>query len=375
MNFDLSDEQRVVSDLAARIFSDQATTERVKAAESTERFDRSLWASLAGAGLLGLCLPERDGGSSMGMVELALIAEQQGRHVAPVPVVCAIAAAMTIAEHGTDEQRSALLPGVIDGSIVVTSALAEAGANDVAMPTTTATATADGYHLSGYRPAVPYGQHAARILVPARLEGDDLALFIVDPTSAGVTIDIADTTDRQAAAHLTLDTDVAGTCRFGTCETLVELHLRSLVGLCAVHLGVAEGSLALTAAHVGTRQQFGKPLSSFQAVGQRAADAYITTEALRVTTMNAAWRLAEGLTAHRDVLVAAYWASEGGQQVTLTGQHLHGGIGADIDYPVHRYFQWSSQLANALGTASSHLARLGLLIAADGERVASAGGA
>jgi alkylation response protein AidB-like acyl-CoA dehydrogenase len=138
-----------------------------------------------------------------------------------------------------------------------------------------------------------------------------------------------------------------------------------LVALCGVHLGVAEGSLALTAQHLGTRHQFGRPLSAFQAVGQRAADAYITTEALRVTTLNAAWRLAEGLPARRDVLIAAYWASEGGQQITLAGQHLHGGIGADIDFPVHRHFLWSSQLANTLGTASSHLARLGELIAAE----------
>jgi alkylation response protein AidB-like acyl-CoA dehydrogenase len=365
MDFDLSEQQQVVNDLAAQIFEGQATTERVKAAEAADGFDRALWSALAGAGLLGLCLPERDGGADMGMVELALIAEQQGRRVAPVPVVPTLVTAMTVARHGSDELRAELLPGVIDGSIILTSALAEVGANEVASPTTLATATADGYHLAGCRPAVPYGQHAKRIVVPARLENGESALFAIDPAAAGVTVEVAATTDRQPAAHITLDTGVPAAARFGHGESLVELYRQFMVGLCAVHLGVAEGSLALTADHVRTRHQFGKPLSAFQAVGQRAADAYITTEALRVTTMNAAWRLAEGLPAGRDVLVAAYWASEGGQQVALTGQHLHGGIGADVDYPVHRYFQWSSQLANTLGTASSHLARLGELIAND----------
>jgi alkylation response protein AidB-like acyl-CoA dehydrogenase len=339
----------------------------VKAAERLDGFDRGLWSALADANLLGLCLPERDGGSAMGMVELVLLAEQQGRHVAPVPLVPTLVTAMILAEHAPDDLRAGLLPGVIDGSTVLTAALAESGANEVLSPTTRATATADGYHLVGYRPAVPYGQHAARIIVPAKLAGDEIALFVVDPRSGGVTVEIADTTDRQATAHITLDTDVPTAARFGGADALVRLHQQFLVGLCALHLGVAEGSLALTAHHVGTRQQFGKPLSSFQAVGQRAADGYITTEALRVTTMNAAWRLAEHLPAQRDVLVASYWASEGGQQVALAGQHLHGGIGADVDYPVHRYFQWSGQLANSLGTGSSHLAHLGTLLASANE--------
>jgi acyl-CoA dehydrogenase len=368
MNFELSDEQSVVSDLASRIIADHATTARVKAVEAADGFDRDLWNAIADAGLLGLCLPEADGGSGMGMVELALIAEAQGRHVAPVPVVPCIATAITIAQHGSAELRAAVLPGVIDGSAVLSSALAESGANDVRTTTVRFAQSANGYRLTGYKPAVPYGNHAAWVLVPAHDGLGTIALFAVNTADAGVTVEAAVTTDRQAAAHLTLDTEVPEWARLGNADTLTELVLAFTTGWCGVHLGVAEGALAITADHVRTRNQFGKPLSSFQAVGQRAADGYITTEALRVTTMNAAWRLAEQLPAAHDVLVAAYWASEGGQQVTLACQHLHGGIGADIDYPVHRYFQWSSQLANTLGTASSHLARLGTMLADDAHR-------
>ena len=245
MNFDLSDEQQIIHDLAAQIFAGQATTERVKAVEAADGFDRELWSALADANLLGLCLPERDGGSAMGMVELALLAEQQGRWVAPVPVIPTLATAMTVAAHGSDEQRSQLLPGVIDGSLVLTSALAESGANDVASPTTRATTTADGYRLIGYRPAVPYAQHAARIVVPTRLDNGEVALFVIDPAADGVIVQVADTTDRQALAHVTIDTEVPTASRFGDANALVQLHQQFTVGWCAVHLGVAEGSLAV----------------------------------------------------------------------------------------------------------------------------------
>ena len=367
MNFDLTEEQDIIRGLAMQIFDGQATTERVKAAEAGDGFDRALYASLAEANLLGLCLPERDGGSGKGLVELALLAEQQGRRVAPVPLVATIVTAITIAAHGSDGLRSTFLPGVIDGSVVLTSALAEPGANDLTTPSARATPVDGGYRITGHRPAVPYAQHAARVLVPARLTDGDVALFVVDPGAAGVEVTAADSTDHQPMAHLALDTFVTGSARLGDAAAIADLQRRWMVALCGVHLGVAQGSLAATADHVGARQQFGRPLAGFQAVGQRIADAYITTEALRVTTFNAAWRLDEGLPADRDVLVAAYWAAEGGQQVTLAGQHLHGGIGADVDYPVHRYFLWSSQLANTLGSASSHLARLGGSIAAGPE--------
>ena len=362
MNFDLTDEQEIVRDLAVQIFDGQASIDRLKELERSNDFDRELWKALADANLLGLCLPEAVGGSAMNMVAFALLAEQQGQHVAPVPLVPTVLTAITIAEAGGPELRS-ILARVIDGSLVLTSALAEAGANDVLSPTTIATPTLDGVHLRGFRPAVPYAQHAAFVLVPARDVDGTVALFAIETSAPGLVIEPVETTDRQPAAHVTLDCDVPAAHRLGDATTLAALYNRWLVALCAQQLGLAQGSLALTAEYVRTRQQFGKPLSSFQAVSQRAADAYITTEALRVTTMNAAWRLDEGLNAANDVLVAAFWASEGGQQVVLTGQHLHGGIGADVDYPVHRYFLWSSQLANTLGTASSHLARLGSRIA------------
>jgi alkylation response protein AidB-like acyl-CoA dehydrogenase len=121
--------------------------------------------------------------------------------------------------------------------------------------------------------------------------------------------------------------------------------------------------LTLTARYTSEREQFGRPLSTNQGVAIRAADAYIDIDCMRVTLWQAAWRLSQGLEAHDEIDIAKYWAAEGGQRVVHATQHLHGGMGADIDYPVHRYFLWGKQIEDTLGGASAQLARLGRALA------------
>ncbi|MEL7210068.1 MAG: acyl-CoA dehydrogenase family protein, partial [Actinomycetota bacterium] len=121
----------------------------------------------------------------------------------------------------------------------------------------------------------------------------------------------------------------------------------------------------LTAEYTKTREQFDRPIATFQAVGQRAADAFIDTEAIRLTTWQAVWRLSEGLPAGEQVSVAKFWAAEGGQRVVHAAQHLHGGMGVDRDYPLHRYFLWAKQLELTLGGATRSLLDLGSSIAAE----------
>jgi len=361
MNFDLSEEQQVIADLAAQLFGDLATTDRVKAAEHGDGIDRELWASIADAGLVALCLPEQVGGSGMGLVELALVAEQIGRTVAPVPFVPTVVAAMTLAEHGVATE---LLGRVATGEAVLTSALAESGANDPLSPSVVATRTDAGIRLVGEKPAVPVLPLADAVIVPAVLDGAPI-LALVDAGADGAEITPVSTTRREPQGQLTLDVEVPAEVVIDDAGALETLFLRSLAANSALQLGVGEGAVALAAEHVSNREQFGRPLSAFQAVSQRAADGYIFNEAIRSTVLNAAWQLQNqpGDQARADTLAAAYWSSEGTEQVVLTAQHLHGGVGADIDYPVHRYFLWGMQLATSLGTASSHLVRLGEQIA------------
>jgi alkylation response protein AidB-like acyl-CoA dehydrogenase len=376
MNFDLSDEQNVVKDLAAQIFEGHATVERVKDVERDhDGHDAVLWAELAKANLLGLCLPDEVGGSGYGLVELCLLLEQQGRRVAPVPLwATVVLGALPIAEFGTPAQRE-LLAGVIVGDVLLSAALSETGADDAMRPSVTATRTATGWALAGFKPTVPAGQIAHRILVPARQDDGALGVFLVDPQASGIEVQPVRATSRQPFAHLVLDTTVAPEDRLGGDDGDGEAQLRfllerALVGLCAIQLGVCAAAIEQTAAYTSTRTQFGKPLSTFQGVAHQAADAFILTEPMRVTMLQAAWRLTHGLSSGQEVLIAKYWASEGGQKVVHLCQHLHGGMGSDIDYPIHRYFLWGVQNETTLGAGSAQLARIGSLIAAEAGRPA-----
>ena len=366
MDFSLSEEQQAVRELAEQIFQGSVTVERVKAVEAGEdRVDRDLWRALGDANLLGIALPEDDGGSGFGIVEACLVLEQQGRVVAPVPywasIVCG---ALPIAAHGTAEQRSRWLPGVVRGETFLTAALAEAGVNDPRHPKVRATRDGDQWRLDGTKVSVPVAHLADAVLVPAATD-DGVIVFLVDRSSRGIEIENATTTDRSVVGHLTFDgapAEPLGDPASGE-RTVVWMLDRALVGLCALQVGVCEEAVRLAAEYTSQRVQFGRPLSTFQGAQLRAADGYIGTEAIRVTMLQAAWKLDVGRDAAADVLAAKWWASQAGQEVVHITQHLHGGMGADIDYPVHRYFLWGKQIEDTLGGASAQLARLGATLA------------
>ena len=370
MDFTLSEDQQAISDLAARIFADQATPERVKEVEGgTDRIDRALWSKLADANLLGIALPEDVGGSGYGIVELCLLLEQQGRRVAPVPLLPTVAmGALPIAELGTPEQRARWLPGVVEGETVLTAALTEVGSGTLA-PGVTAARDGAGWRLDGTAVSVPAAHLAARVLVPAALPDGGKGVFLVDPAGAGVARRAARTTDRGIAAHLTFSgtpvppEDVLGSTD-GDRDAVGWILDRAVVSRCASQVGVAEEALRMAAEYTSGRHQFGRPLATFQGAALKAADAYIDTEAMRATMWQAAWRLSQGMDASDAVAVAKWWAADAGHRVVHTTQHLHGGLGADVDYPIHRYFLWGKQIEVMLGGASQQLARLGRDIAA-----------
>ncbi len=378
MDFTFDDVQTAAAEAAERIFSGLVTPDRVQEVEATvDRVDRDLWAELAKAGLLGLALPTAHGGAGYGLVELALLLEAQGRVVAPVPLwATLVLGALPVAEFGSEPLRAALLPGTVAGSTVLTAALADVAA-DVAVggpgrPAVRAARNADAsVVLSGTAFAVPYAHVADRVLVPA-ITDDGVVVAALDPSAPGVRIERALTTNREVHSHLHLADVVVGGDDLlaggdpGRGAAVVAWMLdRAWTGLCALQLGVAEAAVAQTAAYLNTREQFGRPLSTFQGTMLRAADAAIDTEAVRVTTWQAAWRLDHGLDADRAVGVAAWFAADAGQRVVFATQHLHGGMGADISYPIHRYFLWGKQLALMLGAPSAQLARLGRQVVSD----------
>ncbi|HUI02099.1 MAG TPA: acyl-CoA dehydrogenase family protein [Acidimicrobiales bacterium] len=374
MDFAFTDEQQAVAEAAQAVFAGMAGTERVAEVErSADRFDDALWGELAKANLLGLAVPEDQGGSGLGITELCLLLEQQGRAVAPVPVwATTVLGALPIARFGSAPQKERWLPGVVSGELRLSAALNEVSSGAASPAALRAERAGDGWRLHGTAHAVPQAHLSAAVLVPAVPVGDPgrLLVALVDPAGAGATLERALTTDRQVHPHLHLDgaaveagAVLAGPDEGAAAVTWMLEHART--GLCALQLGVTEEAVRRAAAYLNQRHQFGRPLSSFQGTMLRAADAYIDSEAIRVTTWQAAWRLDTGRPAAEAVAVAHWWASEAGQRVVHATQHLHGGLGADVEYPIHRYFLWGKQIELMLQGPSAELARLGAMVRAD----------
>jgi len=373
MDFSFSEEQEAVRELAGRIFTDLATNERLREIESEpdgDYFDTKLWSELAAAGLLGIALPEDVGGAGLGFVETGVIVEAAGRSAAYVPAVETLAAAApAIARFGSEAQRQRWLPGVVAGDTVITTALVELGGVP-SSPSVLAERSGDGWTLSGTKACVPSGMVADAVLVTARVEPDAVAVFLVETSAAGVTRERQPTNTGQPEAVLTLvGVTVGPDALLGSVEegrTIIDwLVLRTTAALALAQAGAAAAALALTAEYTKTREQFGKPIATFQAVGQRAADAYVDTEAIRLTAWQAAWRIAEGLPADKEVAVAKFWAADGGQRVVHAAVHLHGGVGVDREYPLHRFFLMTKHIELTLGGATDHLLQLGATLAAE----------
>jgi len=367
MDLSYTADQESLRALARRVLADHATPRRIAEVEaSEERIDRTLWAALARAGLLGLSVPEEQGGSGLGIVDLCILLEEVGRAVAPVPVhATLVLGALPIAEFGSPEQRRRLLPGVVSGELLLSGALAEPRNPDPLAPVTRAIADGDSWRLDGVKLAVPAAPLSAAIVVPAAIDGGGAGLFLADPQGQGVTLEPQEMTNRELDHLVRLD-GACGDPLGGGSDALAWLVRRATVGLCAMQVGVTERALRMTAEYTSTREQFGRPLSAFQAVSQRAADAYVDVEGIRLTTLAAAWRLAEGLDADDSIAIAKFWAAEGGQRVVHAAQHLHGGVGVDVSYPLHRSFLWAKQLELSLGGGTEQLLRLGAMIAAGG---------
>ncbi len=335
MDFALDATQTSLRDLAREIFTEQASHDRLKELEAgRQSFDAELWSVLQRAGLSGV------GTEDGGFLEQCVVLVEQGRAVAPVPL------------------WSHLLASTVVGSAdeLLTLALDEPGAEDAAATATSARRTNGALTLTGDKVGVPAMDEATAIVVSAATD-DGPALFRVD--TKDVRGDRRATTAGFPEFLVHLD-DAPASLLTGDAN---ELALLAVVALCAIGVGVAERALEMTASYTSERKQFERPLGSFQAVQQRAADAYIDVEAMRATMWQAAWRLSEGMDAAREVAIAKFWAAEGSQRVVATAQHLHGGMGADIDYPLHRYTLWAKWVELAFGGATVQLARIGEVVA------------
>ena len=374
MNFDFSEEEQAVKELAEQILDDATSFDRMREVERDESgpgYDRELWSALAEANLLGLPISEDHGGQAFSFLALCLLIEQAGRNLAPIPLLeSTVYTALPIQEFGSDSLKKELLAEVVSGEAVLSPAFFEVGDPGLSRKARTrAEASGDGFTLSGQKVCVPYAAAAKCLLVSA--SGDaGLGLFLVAPDAAGVTLEQQDTTAHERQFVVTLDgVEVSGDAILappGRGEAVLDwLEPRIATALSALAVGVAGEGLQATATYTSERKQFDKPIGSFQGVSLRAADAYIDVESMRSTMWQAAWRIDNGDDATKYAAAAKWWACMGGHRVSHTCQHLHGGIGADVDYPIHRHFLRLKHVAMTLGGSTEQLAGLGARIAAE----------
>jgi len=379
MDFLPNEAQQELSALSRRILTQRVTPERLREVEAAgDRFDPALWADLASAGILAAALPDSLGGAGLGLLEQCSVLAEIGRTVAPAPYLASIVlGAGALARFGTPEQhRWAEAAG--RGELILTAALSEEDGDDPRAPTASAEqmkgerrgAGGGGWLLSGVKTAVLAAPRAGLMLVPAATS-QGVTVFLVAPTDDGVTVQRQEITDGDSAARLVLagvtlpDDRVLGRPEEGA-EITDWLVSRGTVGLCALQLGVVERALEMTSEYAQSRVQFGRPIGSFQAVAQRLADAYIDVEAVRLTMWQAAWRLSAGLPCDTAVATAKFWAADAGHRIAHTAVHVHGGVGIDTSYPLHRYFVAAKHHEFALGGATAQLRRIGAALARAG---------
>ena len=339
MDFTFTPEADEAAELTASILRDKTGTDRLKAVEAGgDRFDRELWATLG----------EAFDWSDLGLIELCRVLVEVGRTVAPVPLATHGPSVFLLTELGSD------LPARL-----VTAAVSEERA---ALPSTPVT-TSDGSTVSGTKTLVRAGMAADAFLVTASTPAGP-GVFLVAADAAGVERQAQRTSDGDVTALVTFTG--AAAMPVGDDSTAHRLGELLIVAAAAEQLGVTDGALRLTAEYAKTREQFGRPIGTFQAVGQRLADAFIDVLCQRLALWQAVWRLSEGLDASTEVAVAKLWAADAGHRVAHTAVHVHGGVGIDLDGDAHRYFTSAKRFEFAFGSATEQALTIGRNFAAVG---------
>lgn len=368
MDFSLTEEQIAVQQLAGQILGQEVSTGYLAQIEARgERYDPDLWDKLAQAGLLGVAIDEAHGGMGFDFETLCLLIAEVGRTLAPVPVIPVLTAALAVQQFASQQQRDRWLPGIATGELVVTTALTEPGSDDPLAPDAVLEPRDGGWLLQGHKHMVVAAAGSAAVLLGARC-GGELVLLAVDPAADGVRLTAQQATTGEPQYALAFDAvrvtedDLVARGPEAT-RALQFLTQHTVAATAFLAFGVTEAMVKLTAGYTSERQQFGRPIATFQAVSHRAADAYIDVENLRLACQQAASLLSRQADATEAIAIAKIWTCDVAHRVSQSAQHLHGGIGVDRDYPLFRYCLWAKQLELTLGGGGAWLMRLGDAVA------------
>jgi alkylation response protein AidB-like acyl-CoA dehydrogenase len=363
VNFDYDSEQNdlreAVRGLLARAYSD--SEQRRAVVKADPGFDEKTWSRLAEMGLLGLPFAEEDGGMGAGPVEVAIVAEEIGRVLAPEPFIeTVVLAGGLVAAVGTPEQKGRLLAGISEGTTLAVLAHAEPGTRwSPTAEGVTATRSGDGWTLTGVKEPVPSGARADVLVVSAVVEGGT-GLFLVGADAEGLTRTGYRTHDGTRAANVRLENTPAELLGGGGDQTARIERALAEARIAYAHeaIGAMDTALRTTAEYLKTRKQFGVTLNKFQALTFRAADMYVSLELARSIALLASMVQDAG----GDVVQAADRArlqvSRAGRHIGTEAIQLHGGIGVTAEYSVGHYTSRLTAIDHLLGDGDWARARL-----------------
>ncbi len=326
-------------------------TQQAVADVVTSVLDRDLsWDALVSGGVTALPVPERLGGDGVGLPEVATVLTEIGRHGAIMPALATLGfGVVPLLDLASDEQQDRFLAGVAKGG-VLTAALNEPG---TALPDRPSTTFANG-RLSGTKVGVGYAGQADWMIVTA-----DSAVVVVSPKADGVQI-VGTPTSNDADEFTVTFADVAvADSDVLAGATAHRVNQLALAAVGAYADGLVAGALRLTADYVANRKQFGKPLSTFQTVAAQLSEVYIASRTIDLVAKSVVWRLSEGRDADDDLDVLGYWVTSQAPPMMQICHHLHGGMGMDITYPMHRYYATIKDLTRLLGGPSHRLELVG----------------
>ena len=375
MDFAFNEEQELLRSQARDFLDRQCPPPVVRTLMASESgYDDAMYRRMAELGWTAIPFPEEYGGLGLGMVDLTVVLEEMGRHVTPAPLQSAVGlAGMAVLHGGSDEQKKRWLPALCEGTVVGTVAMLERGGRwDAGGIELVARRSGDGFTLSGEKLYVPDAHVADWIIVAARSDsgsgsgsGDGITLLLVDTASSGVSVRPVKTMDETRrlctvsfdAVQVGGDRVIGGEGRGWS--VLRAAGDRALVAISAELCGTAQRAMEMSVEYAKARQQFGRPIGSYQAVSHKCADMLVQVESARSLTYYAAWAVDNDVPeAPLAAAMAKAYASDAARQVTAAAIQVHGGIGFTWEHDMHLYFKRAKWGETTLGDAVFHRERV-----------------
>jgi len=367
MNYELTEEQRILQSSAADFLKKECPKELVRqVAETDEKYSPELWRKMAELGWMGLHLPEEYGGTDWSFLNMAVLLEEMGYNICPGPFISTtLLGCVPILEAGTEDQKQEILPKVAEGEIILTMALTESdGGYEPAALKVKAVQEDDGWVIDGVKLFVPDALVADYILCVARTsDASDpaagLTLFLVKRDHPGVTVTPLKTISKDNQCEVAFDKvrldagSVVG--RVDQAWPVVKAALnRAAVARAAETVGAMRASLELSLAYAKERVQFGQPIGSFQAMQHYLADMWVDILGTRNLVFKAAWKLSTGEPAEKEVSMAKIRAGEMGRKTTTVGHRIFAGIGFTMEHDLHLYHRRTVAADMAHGDPDFH---------------------